>query len=288
MLWVRRGCGVLVVLSSLAAVDARAASDGAEALADSLEAAQQSLRASVAAHRQAQREFELRAGRGELTPREVEDYQAFLARLQAIVERKQRHLRARAEGMVPEPDVRPITPGSGAVQTEAERIVELESQLRASLAEFDEMLLDEMEELRHKARNDAEAGEPPGDMTAAAGGGARTATAGGSPAEKQAESTSQGGGADAASGSDAAEPQPGARDASARQSETVVQDANRSGAGAGRGPERRAELPDGSDDDVVARQLREAAERETDPELKEKLWEEYRRYKGIPGDTESR
>ena len=33
------------------------------------------------------------------------------------------------------------------------------------------------------------------------------------------------------------------------------------------------------DDDVVARQLREAAEAETDPELKAKLWEEYRRYK---------
>lgn len=33
------------------------------------------------------------------------------------------------------------------------------------------------------------------------------------------------------------------------------------------------------DDDIVARQLREAAEKETDPEIKEKLWEEYRKYK---------
>jgi hypothetical protein len=38
-------------------------------------------------------------------------------------------------------------------------------------------------------------------------------------------------------------------------------------------------VPDGDDDDVVARQLREAAEKESDPELREKLWEEYRRYK---------
>jgi hypothetical protein len=30
---------------------------------------------------------------------------------------------------------------------------------------------------------------------------------------------------------------------------------------------------------VVARQLREAAEKEKDPRLKEKLWDEYRRYK---------
>ena len=33
------------------------------------------------------------------------------------------------------------------------------------------------------------------------------------------------------------------------------------------------------DDDIVARQLREAAEKETDPELKKKLWQEYEAYK---------
>lgn len=40
-----------------------------------------------------------------------------------------------------------------------------------------------------------------------------------------------------------------------------------------------ADIPSGNDDDVVARQIREAATRETDPELREKLWEEYRKYK---------
>jgi hypothetical protein len=39
------------------------------------------------------------------------------------------------------------------------------------------------------------------------------------------------------------------------------------------------EIPDGSDDDIVARRLRKAAEQETDPELKEKLWKEYVEYK---------
>ena len=45
-----------------------------------------------------------------------------------------------------------------------------------------------------------------------------------------------------------------------------------------------AARPEGtpSTDDIVALQLREAAERETDPELKAKLWEEYDRYKGNP------
>ena len=36
---------------------------------------------------------------------------------------------------------------------------------------------------------------------------------------------------------------------------------------------------DGSDDDVVARQLREAAQSETDPETRRRLWEEYKKYK---------
>lgn len=36
---------------------------------------------------------------------------------------------------------------------------------------------------------------------------------------------------------------------------------------------------DKNDDDIVARQLKEAAENENDPELKEKLWDEYYKYK---------
>ena len=52
------------------------------------------------------------------------------------------------------------------------------------------------------------------------------------------------------------------------------------GVGGGSGPNTvPAGIPDGSDDDIVARQLREAAMNETDPELREKLWQEYRNYK---------
>ena len=41
------------------------------------------------------------------------------------------------------------------------------------------------------------------------------------------------------------------------------------------------DIPSGDDDDVVARQLREAATREPDPAVRAKLWQEYRKYKGI-------
>lgn len=46
------------------------------------------------------------------------------------------------------------------------------------------------------------------------------------------------------------------------------------GAAGGTGASR----PPRSDDDIVARQLREAAEKETDPVLREKLWKEYEAY----------
>ena len=51
---------------------------------------------------------------------------------------------------------------------------------------------------------------------------------------------------------------------------------------AGNGATAR-QIPDGSDDDVVARRLRKAAEQETDPELKDKLWKEYIDYKNNAG-----
>lgn len=41
------------------------------------------------------------------------------------------------------------------------------------------------------------------------------------------------------------------------------------------------DIPDGDNDDVVARQLREAAMREPDPAVRERLWNEYRKYTGL-------
>jgi hypothetical protein len=55
-----------------------------------------------------------------------------------------------------------------------------------------------------------------------------------------------------------------------------------SGAASGTGATAQ-NIPDGSDDDIVARRLRKAAEQETDPELKDKLWKEYIEYKKNAG-----
>jgi hypothetical protein len=41
------------------------------------------------------------------------------------------------------------------------------------------------------------------------------------------------------------------------------------------------DIGDGQGDDIVLRQIREAALKETNPILREKLWDEYRKIKGI-------
>ena len=41
------------------------------------------------------------------------------------------------------------------------------------------------------------------------------------------------------------------------------------------------DIPVTADDDIIAKQLREAALAEEDPQLRERLWEEYRKYRGL-------
>jgi hypothetical protein len=51
-------------------------------------------------------------------------------------------------------------------------------------------------------------------------------------------------------------------------------------AGGGSGNGKAAQIiPDGSDDDIIARRLRRAAELERDPSIKQKLWQEYLSYR---------
>lgn len=42
------------------------------------------------------------------------------------------------------------------------------------------------------------------------------------------------------------------------------------------------DIPPSANDDIIARQLREAATNETDPQTRAKLWNEYRRYNNLP------
>jgi hypothetical protein len=81
-----------------------------------------------------------------------------------------------------------------------------------------------------------------------------------------------------------AEPMPGKRGDSTKgaersgdlKSDRVARGAATAASGNGFTPR---EVRDGNDDDIVSRRLRKAAEQETDPELREKLWKEYADYK---------
>jgi hypothetical protein len=141
----------------------------------------------------------------------------------------------------------------GTARTPQERQGELEGQLDESLRTFDEMLLREQQVLaeRREASGDSPQGSPAGAGGAADGsrpfgeGGVGAATTGGDPEGGAAQSGGAAGGATAGS----------------------------------RGTITPSGIPDGGDDDIVARQLREAARAEKDPALRRKLWEEYCAYK---------
>ena len=142
--------------------------------------------------------------------------------------------------------------GSGEATTADERREVLDKSLDDSLGEFDKTL--EEEQRRTAAERDL-----------------RTASTGGAASE----------------GAGRAAAEPGSREGDLRsergmaagRSENQAGDRQDRGAvGAGSGAPNRG-VESGDDDDIVARRLRRAAEQETDPELKEKLWKEYQDYK---------
>ncbi len=147
----------------------------------------------------------------------------------------------------------------GEATTAEERRAVLSGRLDKSLGDFDKTL--EEEQRRSAEERDARAASGRGalpedrDGAAAGAGGSRGAREG----DLRSERTAQ-------QGANAGKDAPGG-DAQDRGSV----------AGGSGSPDRG--IPSGEDDDIVARRLRRAAEQETDPELKEKLWKEYADYK---------
>jgi hypothetical protein len=215
-------------------------------------------RSDYAALVSAERDFHSLRKRGALQGAGLADYAAWVARLHRQVAED---CAALAVNGIPIPaDIScPVSPAvliapaavdQAGEQTGAEETADLDAELFNGMSEFDEMLLREQERIR-AATPHAEGG---GGGQGGADGGGESGSAG-SAGDGEAQA------ADDSDGSPAY------------------------GAGAGPGSQQQGDggpppdTPDGSDDDVVARQLREAAEKETDPVLKKKLWEEYRKYK---------
>lgn len=167
--------------------------------------------------------------------------------------------------------------------TRAEQTASMDQQLFAALGEFDELLLKEEEKVSARVPSQRESGSNGrGGSSGSGGSSGGTGGSGAGTGEQGGDGTTT---ADAGeTGAGSAETAQTARNGSSPGTEST------DGAGAGAGDARidhstygapGGKLPPPEDDDIVARQLREAAEKETDPELKKKLWEEYWKYKGV-------
>lgn len=233
------------------------------------------LRLDHAALRAAEDDYRALREAGGLSGAEAADYAAYVARLQRrVFEDCQDVLRSGS----PYPEDLPCADFTQAVtqsadialqseRTAEEQVAALDAMLMAGLGEYDERLLREQERIKAASPNtNQDSGNNGGGMGGEGGG----VGAGGDAGGDSGDQGSNGGGVAGnkrETGASGGQPAGGATD-------------NSKGAGdAGDDSDQPAEIPDGSDDDVVARQLREAAEKEADPELKAKLWEEYRRYK---------
>lgn len=157
--------------------------------------------------------------------------------------------------------------------SDAETTAGMAGQFNASLGDFDEKLLREQD--RVKARKAQ-------TSSASGGGGGASGSAEGKSGQEGAEGSEGESGQEGAEGESSESSQSGQQSGQQGSESGSSNNQDNSSAGspsAGRPSSAPPGTPDGRNDDVIARQLREAAEKETDPELKRKLWEEYRRYK---------
>ena len=163
------------------------------------------------------------------------------------------------------------TPALGA-QTPDERRAAIDKRLNDSLGSFDAELRKEQQKIAQErdarqATVTTVAATDPGGTPAAGQNGETEGSAATEGAEKP-----------AASGDSSAGKRGNSRSGRAGDLKSDKSAGGANGNAAGNGAAAN-EIPDGNDDDIVARRLRKAAEQETDPELKEKLWKEYVEYK---------
>lgn len=241
------------------------------------------LRLDFAALRAAEDDYRAQREFGGLSGAEAADYAAYVARLQRRVFEGCQAVLSTGSNVpedLPCPTSLPQETGSADIALEAERTPEeqvaaLDEMLMAGLGEYDERLLREQERIKASAPNsNSGSGSGNGDGMGGEGGdGSGGDGQGDSQDGTEGETGNQGRNSGGTAGDNSEAGSAGGQ----RQGGPV--DSSEGSGDSGSDSDRPADIGDGSDDDVVARQLREAAENETDPELKAKLWEEYRRYK---------
>jgi hypothetical protein len=224
---------------------------------------------------------------GQASPEVVTAYEAYLSRVQEIVIEHQKLVAQMEAAFSAHQNRSPAgaasasagtAPSPGAGGESHDRLRELDRQFNESLAAFDELLLKELKliqaasakRMRGLAEAAAEAGKQAGEKGAGA-----------SSEEKESTAKTEGSGSE---GTGSEKGRAGTEQAKTSEGRGKPGDTASAGQGAGGWGSGGSGAPPTTytpspDDDIVARQLREAAEKETDPELKAKLWKEYEEYK---------
>jgi hypothetical protein len=246
--------------------------DSPETADSKLAEARRNLRISEATEKRIAAELEQLKKSGAASPETIKNYETYHESVQGMVAENRKIVAQMeaAKARHPAGEKSSETTGGGQLDNmldpaipeaqTTDEVAVLDRQLNASLNEFDARLLKEMDAIRD------DSAEKMRDLAQDAAEAAKRLR------EKGVDVNTSGSESSEASAATQTQAEQGAKG-----SKTASTDSSRQ---SGQGSSREEQGRVGSeDDDIVARQLREAAENETDPELKEKLWKEYDEYK---------
>jgi hypothetical protein len=248
--------------------------------------ARDDLRVSQATEKRIAAELERLKRSGNASAEDIRNYETYLERVQAMVAENRKMVNKMESAYAEHPTGQKLSSESPKLPDQQipeeqvqDPVAELDRQLSASLTEFDGMLLKEMETI------ETESAAKMRDLAQEAAEAAKRLKQKGAKLDTDESKTID---AESSQSKEGQQGKTGDKDESREEKgpetqqgdgDDTVATADRS-KGEGSGPKRDpGSRYNKEDDDIVARQLREAAENETDPELKEKLWKEYEEYK---------
>ena len=266
-----------------------------------LEKARDDLRLSQATEKRIASELEQLKRSETASADDIRNYETYLQRVQAMVAENRKTVAKMEAAYAQDSPVKEASETSAPSEPEKlsdpaipeenapDQVAELDRQLSASLSEFDAVLLKKMEaietesaakmhDLAQQAAEAAKRLKEKGEESNTDP--SETSDEGSKPGERNEkdQTAEEGNKGQAEENKDASDKQPSPQTQQGQGDDTVA--AGERSTGGGPGPQQDPESRySKEDDDIVARQLREAAEKETDPELKAKLWKEYEAYR---------
>jgi hypothetical protein len=241
--------------------------------------ARDDLRVSEATEKRIAAELEKRKQSSNASAEDIRNHEAYLERVQAMVAENRKMVEEMEKAYAEHPHGRKTSSESSKLPDQQipeeqvrDPVAELDRQLNAALTEFDGTLLKEMEKIQTASTAKMQ------DLAQEAAEAAKRLKGKGGEASKQGEDGDKESENEKKSESDKGEDSDdkkmtgSEKDSEDEPREIESSKESKSTAGKGKGGYGK------EDEDIVARQLREAAENETDPELKKKLWAEYEEY----------